>query len=142
MHADIALLTDQRYTATHAEPGDWYLANILKDDQLLSEALANYGLTAKRVDWADPTLDLRQFRAAVFRTTWDYFERADEFHAWLTRCENHTQWINTKVVLPKNAAMCTARRWPRVSDAFAWRSSSTIMRTFLAVSSSPVCGLA
>jgi glutathione synthase/RimK-type ligase-like ATP-grasp enzyme len=94
MLADIALLTDRRYTATHAEPGDWYLSNILQDDQLLTDALASHGLTAKRVDWADATLDLRQYRAAVFRTTWDYFERADEFQAWLTRCENHTQWIN------------------------------------------------
>jgi glutathione synthase/RimK-type ligase-like ATP-grasp enzyme len=94
MPADIALLTDRRYTASHAEPGDWYLANILQDDQLLTDALAKHGLTAQRVDWADPTLDLRQFRAAVFRTTWDYFERADEFQAWLNRCDTHTQWIN------------------------------------------------
>ncbi len=94
MIADIALLTDHRYTATHAEPGDWYLSNILQDDQLLSEALAKHSLTTKRVNWAEPALDLRQFRAAVFRTTWDYFERATEFDAWMTRCEHHTQWIN------------------------------------------------
>ena len=94
MHADIALLTDNRYTATHAEPGDWYLANILKDDHLLAEALRQHGFSTQRMDWADPTLDLRQYRAAVFRTTWDYFKRATEFHDWLTRCESHTQWIN------------------------------------------------
>jgi glutathione synthase/RimK-type ligase-like ATP-grasp enzyme len=94
MIADIALLTDRRYTATHAEPGDWYLANILQDDQLLSDALKLHGLSTRRVDWADPSLDLREYRAAVFRTTWDYFERAAEFQAWLKRCATDTRWIN------------------------------------------------
>ncbi len=34
-NADVALLTEQRYTAAVAAEGNWYLDNILRDDQLL-----------------------------------------------------------------------------------------------------------
>jgi len=37
--AEIALLTDSRYTASEAPTGDWYLGNILADDRLLAAAL-------------------------------------------------------------------------------------------------------
>lgn len=90
----IALLTEHRYVGTSAREGDWYHANILRDDALLGEALADHGITARRVDWADPEVDWSQFRAAVFRTTWDYFVRYEEFTAWLTRAQQATQLIN------------------------------------------------
>lgn len=90
----IALLTEHRYAGTTAPEGDWYHANILRDDALLSEALAEHGITAQRVDWADPEVDWSQFRAAVFRTTWDYFVRYEEFTAWLSRVQQATQLIN------------------------------------------------
>lgn len=91
---DIALLTDRRYTATTAAVGDWYLKNILDDDRLLREALARHGLTSVRVDWADPAIDWSRFRCAVFRTTWDYFERFAEFDAWLDRAGRQTRLCN------------------------------------------------
>jgi len=91
---DVALLTDRRYTADVAEEGDWYLANILHDDRLLGETLAARGLTFRRVAWDDPTLDLNRFRCAVFRTTWDYFERFHEFRDWFERNASATRWFN------------------------------------------------
>jgi len=91
---EIALLTEHRYSGMQALEGSWYHANILRDDALLAEALAEHGLTARRVDWADPTVDWSQFRAAVFRTTWDYFERYEEFTTWLRRVERETQLVN------------------------------------------------
>jgi glutathione synthase/RimK-type ligase-like ATP-grasp enzyme len=97
--ADIALLTDHRYTAEEAEEGDWYLANILKDDSLLQEALKRRGLTSVRLDWSDPEVDWSQFRAVVFRTTWDYFERIDEFTAWLKEVEQKTRVINDPSII-------------------------------------------
>ena len=89
-----ALLTDHRYTASEAPQGDWYLANMLKDDALLQKALATRGIDTVRVDWADKTIDWRMFDCAVFRTTWDYFERFEEFTAWLTQAEKQTRIIN------------------------------------------------
>lgn len=91
---EIALLTEHRYAAARAPVGDWYHANILRDDELLQEVLAAHGLTGRRVDWADPDVDWSRFEAAVFRTTWDYFERFEEFTTWLKRVERQTQLIN------------------------------------------------
>lgn len=91
---DIALLTEQRYVAERAPADDWYFANILRDDALLREGLAAHGFRVQRVDWADPTVDWSRFRAAVFRTTWDYFVRFEEFTAWLTRVQHLTPLIN------------------------------------------------
>lgn len=99
---DIALLTDSRYTASTAAEGDWYLANILDDDRLLSEALTSRGLTSVRLDWADPSVDWSRFRAAVFRTTWDYFHRYGEFAAWFDRAERQTVLINSPSIIRWN----------------------------------------
>ena len=59
------------------------------------EALEKQGLTSVRVDWADPDVDWGSYRCAVFRTTWDYFERFKEFNAWLNRVEGLTRLCMT-----------------------------------------------
>ena len=92
--ADIALLTDRRYTASEAPAGDWYLSNILADDRLLAGALAARGLSSVRLDWADDRIDWGAFRAVVFRTTWDYYDRQGEFAAWLDRVGPVARLIN------------------------------------------------
>jgi len=91
---DVALLTDSRYTASFALPGDAYFGNILQDDALLQEALGKLGLSSTRVDWADPDVDWGRFRCAVFRTTWDYFDRIHAFRAWLDAAEAATCLLN------------------------------------------------
>ncbi len=93
-YADVALLTERRYEASTAPEGDWYFKNILLDDELLQKALDEIGLTSVRVDWARPDVDWSKFRCAVFRTTWDYFERFTEFTAWLKRVESQTRLCN------------------------------------------------
>jgi glutathione synthase/RimK-type ligase-like ATP-grasp enzyme len=95
----VALLTDSRYTAARAPDGDWYLANILEDDRLLGEALAAQGISSVRVDWADRSVDWSQFQAAVFRTTWDYFDRFEEFQTWFSRVEKQTRLINSPQII-------------------------------------------
>lgn len=99
---DVALLTDRRYIADAAAQGDWYLANILADDELLRAGLARHGLTAARVDWADASVDWSRFRCAVFRTTWDYFDRRGEFVAWLDRVRPLTRLCNPADVVLGN----------------------------------------
>lgn len=101
-HRPIALLTERRYLAATAAPDDWYLANILQDDALLQTALAQHGFTAVRVDWADPTVDWTQFAGAVFRTTWDYFDRPTEFTAWFQRAQRQTQLCNPPAIITWN----------------------------------------
>jgi len=94
MTADVALLTERRYTATAADPDDWYLGNILQEDGLLQAALERVGLSSVRVDWSRPDVDWSAFRCVVFRTTWDYFDRFDEFAAWLDRVEGQARLCN------------------------------------------------
>ncbi len=99
IHADVALLTDHRYTASTAARDDWYLGNILRDDKLLQEALGSIGLTSVRVDWARRDVDWSAFRCAVFRTTWDYYDRISEFTAWLNHIENQTKLCNDASII-------------------------------------------
>ncbi|MFM8222273.1 MAG: hypothetical protein ACKOJF_25455, partial [Planctomycetaceae bacterium] len=91
--ADVALLTESRYTASSADPADWYLANILREDELLANALGELGLTTRRVDWADPAVDWSRFQVALFRTTWDYYDRQREFSRWLGAVASSTRLV-------------------------------------------------
>ena len=102
MKIDIALLTARRFLATKAPEGDWYLDNILHDDRLLQAALGKFGLTSQRVDWGNPDEDWSRFRCVVFRTTWDYFNRIDEFNAWLERVPSLTRLCNAPSIIRWN----------------------------------------
>ena len=100
--ADIALLTEHRFGAAAAPAGDRFFGNILRDDELLADALRELDLSAVRVDWSRPDIDWSRFRRAVFRTTWDYFHRFDEFTAWLDRVEGETQLCNEPSIIRWN----------------------------------------
>ena len=135
--ADVALLTDHRYTAAAAAPGDWYLGNILADDGLLQAALARRGLSSVRVDWADTSVDWAAFGCAVFRTTWDYFERFAEFTAWLNRLESLTRVCNPVPTVRWNVdkhylADLDARGVPVVPSRFLERGSTQSLSDVLA----------
>ncbi len=90
----IALLTESRFAAPAAAPGDWYLSNILRDDHLLQSALERRGFTSERVDWARSDVDWSRFGCAVFRTTWDYVERHAQFTAWIEHNRVRTRLCN------------------------------------------------
>lgn len=102
VRTDVALLTERRYLAAQADAGDWYLDNILRDDRLLQDALAGLGLSSQRVDWSDPGQDWSRFGCAVFRTTWDYFDRFDAFDAWLDRVQPLTRLCNPAATIRWN----------------------------------------
>lgn len=89
---DVVLLTDPRYESPVEV--DWYVGNILREDELLASALAQHGLRARRVAWSRPDFDWASTRAALFRTTWDYFDRFAEFTAWFERTAPLTPFLN------------------------------------------------
>ena len=70
---DIVILTDHRYV--NPERSDWYTQQVLDEDELLKTALENKGLKVCKKDWADTEFDWTSTKYAIFRTTWDYFER-------------------------------------------------------------------
>lgn len=89
---DVVLLTESRYL--RPTKVDWYVQNILTEDEMATNALRSKGLRVHRVDWADPDFDWTSTSSALFRTTWDYFHRFGEFSQWLNKVENLTQLIN------------------------------------------------
>jgi len=97
---DITVLTD----ASHARlrPDDWYQQQIATEEGLLMDALRALGLTVARRAWSDPAMDWGDTRAAVFRSTWDYFEHAATFSGWLDRVESRTRLINPPTLIRWN----------------------------------------
>lgn len=89
---DVVILTESRYV--NPKKVDDYIQNILTEDGLLKNALERLGLKVVRKDWADPNFDWATTTCAVFRSTWDYFDRFDEFKSWLDKVEPLTKFIN------------------------------------------------
>lgn len=88
----LALLTDSRFI--NPNNPDWYVQNILKDDALVAQALKKHDIDAVRVDWADPTFNWKSVTAAVFRTTWDYFEKIEAFRSWIDKTSKIIPFYN------------------------------------------------
>lgn len=81
---------------------DQYHLNILKEDELVTAALSDLGLTSKRVAWDDPDFDWTTTKYAVIRATWDYYHRIDEFEEWLDVVSLKTKLINPYETLKWN----------------------------------------
>jgi len=90
---DVAILTESRYV--NPKDDSQYVLNILWEDNLVKSELEKLGLNVVRIDWADGDFDWSSTRCAVFRTTWDYFDRFSEFDAWLSRVKDKTMFINS-----------------------------------------------
>ncbi|AXG71104.1 cycloserine biosynthesis protein DcsG [Kordia sp. SMS9] len=90
---DIVILTDNRYT--NPIERDAYIDNILLEDQLVQDALEAAGFIVKRLAWDDATFDWNLTKYALFRTTWDYFDRFDEFSIWLEKVSRETTLLNS-----------------------------------------------
>ncbi len=97
---DVVILTARKYL--NAEKGDFYSENIILEDRLVTEALTARGLNTIRLSWDDSSFDWNQTRAALFRTTWDYFERFDEFSAWFDKTAHRTAFINPQETVYRN----------------------------------------
>ena len=89
---DIVLLTESRYDQPIEI--DWYVEQVLTEDNLVKEALEAKGLRVTRKDWADANFDWSSTHYVLFRTTWDYFHRFEEFSKWMEATKQITQFIN------------------------------------------------
>ncbi|HAT1767220.1 TPA: RimK family alpha-L-glutamate ligase [Legionella pneumophila] len=97
---DIVLLTQKDFI----DPADItpYIQNVLTEDRLLTEALEQKGLKVKRTHWDNRQYNWSETRYALFRATWDYFHRYDEFHLWLNDCSKRIQFINPISIIQWN----------------------------------------
>ena len=90
---DIVVLTDGRYV--NPKELTPYINNVLLEDQLVVDGLIKKGLKVTRTNWDNPSFDWNSTRFILFRTTWDYFDRFDEFFDWLSDVSSKTQLINS-----------------------------------------------
>ncbi|MAW21796.1 MAG: hypothetical protein CMD16_05330 [Flavobacteriales bacterium] len=97
---DVVILTDNRYIKP--EKTDWYINQVLLEDKILQKALENEGLIVCKKDWADTNFDWSSTKHAIFRTTWDYFERFDEFFNWISLTKHKTTFINSDKIVNWN----------------------------------------
>ena len=97
---DVVILTDHRYV--NPKKTDWYIDQVLLEDQLLQTALEEKGLRVIKKDWADKHFDWTTTKYAIFRTIWDYFERFEEFFSWLEQTKNKTTFINSTEIIKWN----------------------------------------
>ena len=97
---DLVLLTQNAYVNPITE--DAYAQEIVLEDKLLAESLKNLGLKVCRKSWDDPTFDWSSSRAALFRATWDYFERIQEFQDWFHQVRHKTMLINPAELIEWN----------------------------------------
>ncbi|MFA5834965.1 MAG: hypothetical protein WDA22_15925 [Bacteroidota bacterium] len=89
---DITLLTAERYLRP-TNP-DWYVQQILQEDQLVSDALERKGLRVHRLDWSNKEFDWSSTQFALMRAAWDYTERYSEFLNFIRNVSEKSVLIN------------------------------------------------
>ena len=89
---DVVVLTDERYV--DPKERNAYIENVLREDQLVLDALQKQGLRSIKVAWSDPSFNWSETRYALFRSTWDYAEKFVEFSDWLIHVSTKTKLIN------------------------------------------------
>ena len=97
---DVIVLTQAEYI----DPPnvDWYVQNVLDEDNFVLDALREQGLKAEKKDWADPKFDWSTTRSVIFRTTWDYFNRYSEFAPWLEKISKICTLLNSAEIIKWN----------------------------------------
>lgn len=97
---DVIILTDNRYV--NPTKTDIYIQNILDEDNLVKTALEKLGLKVNRLSWDDKTFNWASTKYILFRSTWDYFDRFQEFSNWLNRVSKLTQLLNSEAIIRWN----------------------------------------
>lgn len=89
---DVILLTESIYI--DPEFKDEYIENVLLEDELIIKALKKRGLKAVRWAWDSKDVDWSEGKYLLFRATWDYHHRLEEFSDWLDKTEKKSTFIN------------------------------------------------
>lgn len=97
---DLVILTDSRYLDPISVND--YIKNVLIEDGLVQQALEKLNLKVLRLAWDDPYFEWSSTRYVLFRTTWDYFDRFDEFSVWLSTVCQKTRLLNSETIIRWN----------------------------------------
>jgi glutathione synthase/RimK-type ligase-like ATP-grasp enzyme len=77
-------------------------AQLSNDDPILLAAIERAGHEAMHWCWDDPQVDWSSIDVTLIRSTWDYFQRPDEFRVWLASVEAQTKIRNPPAMLNWN----------------------------------------
>jgi glutathione synthase/RimK-type ligase-like ATP-grasp enzyme len=81
-----------------------YVNNVESEDDLLCHFLRTKGLDVQFEVWTDPQVNWSQYNWLLIKSPWDYFDRIDEFYAWLSRIEQGSaRMLNPAAVIRWNA---------------------------------------
>ncbi len=97
---DVVILTKKGFY--EPENPDWYVKQILQEDDLVKKALEKKGLKVIRTYWDNPNFDFSTAKIVLFRTIWDYFQRFEEFSKWLDETQDKTTFINSPELIRWN----------------------------------------
>ena len=88
---DVAILTEKRYL--NPKQKNWYVKNILEEEELLKNGLKKLNINAQRIAW-DENNNVTSFKCVLFRTTWNYFDQLDSFLVFLKKIQASVKLIN------------------------------------------------
>ncbi len=97
---DVVVLTDKRYLKDSST--DQYKHNVFHEDELVVNALKKLGLKVLRLAWDNSEFNWSITRFILFRTTWDYFDRFQEFSTWLSQVSKKTRLLNSERIIRWN----------------------------------------
>jgi len=66
------------------------------------EACARAGVLVELVPWDDPSVDWSQYKAAILRSCWNYYEDPEAFRHWILEAATKTQLVNPPETLLYN----------------------------------------
>ena len=100
MKYDLIVLTDDRYE--QPTECDWQTLQVLYEDEMLINVLRKTGLKVKKLSWSNPDFDWKDTRSVLFRSTWDYYYRIEEFIKWSNHIACFLTLINPQDLIQWN----------------------------------------
>ena len=97
---DVVVLTDSRYV--NPLKTNTYISNVLREDELVINALKEKNLSVVKKDWNDSIFDWESTRSILFRSTWDYFDKFELFKKWFSKTKNKCLMINSTETIEWN----------------------------------------
>lgn len=73
------------------------------DEPMVVDALRRAGAEVELLAWDDPDAPFERADLVIVRSTWNYFERVDEFVAWAERVGRATRLVNDAATIRWNA---------------------------------------
>ena len=97
---DVVVLTDSRYV--NPLKTNTYISNVLREDELVINALKEKNLSVVKKDWNDSIFDWETTRSILFRSTWDYFDKFELFKKWFSKTKKKCLMINSTETIEWN----------------------------------------